>query len=194
ILADAEVADDRDVLLRLSALLGVPYNIVRRRVQDTTSGAQSQRIVASDVALRDVAFIAEPATAFPGVTTQSRAVRQYPWGALAAHVLGYTGTVSETELKNLPEGRDLEMGDSVGKNGVELSYESLLAGDHGQRKLVADADGNVRQVVSETAPRKGNDVYLTIDAQVQMVADKALAKLVAPSGSIGSGLGTAAAL
>ncbi|MEG0070621.1 MAG: penicillin-binding protein 2 [Raoultibacter sp.] len=194
ILADAEVADDRDVLLRLSALLGVPYNIVRRRVQDTTSGAQSQRIVASDVALRDVAFIAEHATAFPGVTTQSRAVRQYPWGALAAHVLGYTGTVSETELKNLPEGRDLEMGDSVGKNGVELSYESLLAGDHGQRKLVADADGNVRQVVSETAPRKGNDVYLTIDAQVQMVADKALAKLVAPSGSIGSGLGTAAAL
>ncbi|MEG0071696.1 MAG: penicillin-binding protein 2 [Raoultibacter sp.] len=194
ILADAEVADDRDVMLRLSALLGIPYNIVRKRIQDATSGAQSQRVVASDVALRDIAFISEHQGAFPGVTTQSRTVRHYPWGALGAHVLGYTGTVSEAELNNIPAGQKLEMGDSVGKSGVEKTYEAMLAGDHGQRKLVADADGNVRQVVSETDPGKGNDVYLTINAKVQMVADRALAKLIAPSGKIGGGTGSAAAL
>ncbi|MEG0216693.1 MAG: penicillin-binding protein 2 [Raoultibacter sp.] len=194
ILADAEVANDRDVLLRLSALLGIPYNIVRKRVQDTTTGAQSQRVVANDVPLRDIAFISEHQGAFPGVTTQSRSVRHYPWGALGAHVLGYTGTVAAAELEKVAPSQELEMGDAVGKSGVEATYEAMLAGDHGQRKLVADADGNVRQVVSEIAPSKGNDIYLTINAKVQMVADKALAKLVAPDGKLGGGVGSAAAL
>ena len=194
VLADAEVANDRDVLLRLSALLGLPYGVVRQRAQDTTGGAQSQRVIASDVDLRNVAFISEHQDAFPGVTTEARTDRVYPYGALAAHALGYVQTVSEADLENASPGQDLEMGDMVGRSGAEQSFESLLAGDHGQRQLVADAEGNVRQVVSEIDPTKGNDVYLTIDAKVQTVADQLLAELVAPNGVIGSGRGTAAAL
>ncbi len=194
VVADAEVAKDRTVIQRLSALLGIPHNIVRQRIQDSSSGAQSQRVVASDVKLRDVAFLSEHIDAFPGVTTQSRTVREYPWGALAAHVLGYTGPISEEEMKVKKAGSDFEMGDQIGKGGVEASYDTLLAGDHGQRVVVADADGTVRQVISETDPSKGNDIYLTIKAPVQQVADKALAALVAPTGAIGSGKGTAASL
>ena len=59
VLADADVVDDHDVVARLSAVLGIPQAIVRQRIQSTTAGAQSQRVVASDVRLRDVAFIAE---------------------------------------------------------------------------------------------------------------------------------------
>lgn len=194
VLADAEVASDRDVLLRLSALLGLPYGVVRQRAQDTTGGVQSQRVIASDVDLRQVAFISEHQDAFPGVTTENRTDRVYPYGSLAAHALGYVQTVSESDLENVAEGRDLEMGDMVGKTGVEQAYENLLAGDHGQRRLVADAEGNVRQVVSEIAPSKGNDVYLTIDAKVQTAADQILKETIAPNGSIGSGSGTAAAI
>ncbi|MDR0515249.1 MAG: penicillin-binding protein 2 [Coriobacteriaceae bacterium] len=194
VLADAEVARDRAVVQRLSALLGVPHNIVRQRIQDSSSGAQSQRVVARNVRLRDVAFIAEHATAFPGVTTQTRTTREYPWGALAAHVLGYTGPVSEDDMKAFREGSYLEMGDTVGKSGIEAVYDTVLSGDHGQRVVVADADGTVRQVVSETAPTKGNDIYLTLRAPVQQVADRALAALVAPTGDIGTGKGVAASL
>ncbi|MGI6105475.1 MAG: penicillin-binding protein 2 [Raoultibacter sp.] len=194
VLANAEVANDRDVVQRLSVLLGIPHNIVRQRIMDTSSGAQSQRIVASDVGLRNVAFISEHASAFPGVSTESRTVREYPYGALAAHVLGYTGLMSEEELQTQKEGVVYEMGDTIGKTGVEASYDSILAGDHGQRVVVADADGTVRQVVSETEPTKGNDIYLTIKAQVQQVADRALAAMVAPEGVIGKGKGTAASL
>ena len=86
VLADPDVADDRDVVLRLSALLGVPYHVVRQRIQDASSGAQSQRVVASDARLRDAAFIAEHSDAFPGVDVEERSVRDYPYGALAAHV------------------------------------------------------------------------------------------------------------
>ncbi len=186
VLADADVAKNTNVILRLSALLGIPYDVVRARILDSSTGAQSQRVVAKDIRLRDAAFISEHQDAFPGVTTQIRSDRIYPYGALAAHILGYTGTSSEDDLKNVTEGRDIEMGDTVGKSGIEQSYDDVLAGDHGQRTLITDASGEVQQVVSESDPTKGNDIYLTIAAPVQY--DTALRELVQ------GGTGTAASL
>ncbi len=186
VLADAEVASNSNVVLRLSALLGIPYEVVRSRILDSSSGAQSQRVVASDVKLRDIAYISEHVDAFPGVTTQIRTTRSYPYGALAAHALGYVGTASEDDLNNVADGRDIESGDAVGKSGIEQTYDALLAGDHGQRVLITNASGVVQQVVGETDPTKGNDIYLTIDAQVQHVADTVLKNAVT------NGTGTAA--
>ncbi|WP_101722158.1 penicillin-binding protein 2 [Eggerthella timonensis] len=192
VLADAEVANDRDVVQRLSAVLGIPYNVVRQRIQDATGGAQSQRVVASDVRLRDVAFITEHSDAFPGIKTEERYVRDYPYGALAAHVVGYTGSVTEDGLKTVGEGRDVELGDDMGTSGIELQYDRLLAGEHGKRKVVANADGEVVRVVSETQPTKGSDVYLALKGPVQYVADRELAALIAPeNGTIGTGSGVA---
>lgn len=187
VLADSDVADDTDVCLRLSALLGIPYEVVRSRILDSSSGAQSQRVVASDVKLRNIAYISEHADAFPGVTTQIRTTRTYPYGALAAHVLGYTGTATEDDLANVADGREIESGDAVGHSGIEQTYDSLLAGDHGQRVLVTDASGVVQQIVGETDPTKGNDIYLTLNAQVQHTADRVLQEAVT------GGTGTAAA-
>ncbi|NHM14333.1 penicillin-binding protein 2 [Xiamenia xianingshaonis] len=193
ILADPDVADRPDVVGRLSAVLGIPRNVVRTRIQDASEGAQSQRVVASDARMRDVAFIAEHSDAFPGVTVQQRTVRDYPYGALAAHVVGYTGAVIDSDLENVQEGRDLQPNDVVGRAGVEYVYDNLLAGDHGERKVMADAKGNVVEVVSETQPSMGSDIRLTIEAPVQSVCDEALAKLIAPNGVIGTGTGTAGA-
>jgi penicillin-binding protein 2 len=103
-------------------------------------------------------------------------------------VLGYTGTASSDDLSNVTDGRDIEMGDAVGKSGIEQSYDDVLAGDHGQRMLITNASGEVQQVVSETDPTQGNDIYLTIAAPVQYAADTALRELVT------GGTGTAAAL
>ncbi len=195
VLADPDVADDHDTVSRLSAVLGVPYPVVRQRIQDQSAGAQSQRVVASDASLRNVAFISEHSDAFPGITVQTRTVREYPYGALAAHVLGYTSTATAANLETVREGRTIESGDEVGQSGVEATYDSVLAGDHGQRVVIADAKGNVREVVSETQPTKGSDVYLTIKAPVQYKVDSLLAELIAPDeGKIGSGTGTAGAV
>ena len=194
VLSDADVIDDRDVMLRLSAVLGVPYNVVRTRLQDTSSGAQSQRVIASDARLRDVAFIAEHSDAFSGVTVQERAVRTYPYGALCSHVVGYTGTVSEDSLANMPSNRTVELGDDVGQSGIESIYDNYLAGEHGQRVVMADAEGNVVEVVSETPATRGSDVYLTIKAHAQYVAETALKELIAPNNIIGEGTGVAGAV
>ena len=194
VLADSDVADDHDVVQRLSAVLGIPYNVVRSRILDTSSGAQSQRVVASDARMRDVAFIAEHSDAFSGVTIQERSIRSYPYGALASHVVGYTGSVTEDGLASMPANRDVELGDDVGQSGIESMYDEVLAGEHGIRTVMADADGNVVSVVSETQPSRGSDVYLTIKAPVQYVAETALKNLIAPDGVIGKGTGVAGAV
>lgn len=178
VLAEADVANDRDVVTRLAALLGIPAPVVRQRIMNASSGAQNTRVVASDASLRNLAFIGEHADAFPGVSCENRTMRVYPYGTLAAHVLGYTGTVSEDELKNVAEGRDIQSGDIVGKNGIESSFDEILSGDHGARTLLTDAGGNVLEVLSETDPTRGNDVYLTIKGAVQRVADETVANYV----------------
>lgn len=193
VLADPDVIDNHDVVSRLSTVLGLPVGVVKNRLQNTTQGVQSQRTVASDVRLRDVAFISEHSDAFPGVSVESKTVRDYPYGALAAHVLGYTGSVTQDDIDSAAAGRDLEMGDDIGQSGVEYTYDNLLAGDHGQRKVVADANGNVIEIASETQAVKGSDIYLTIKGPVQYVADKALASLIAPNGVVGGGTGTGGA-
>lgn len=194
VLADASVADDHDVVQRLSSVLGIPYNIVRMRIQDQSSGAQSQRVVAPDARQRDVAFIAEHSDAFKGVTVQERTIREYPYGALAAHVLGYTGTVSEDELATAPTNRTIELGDTVGKSGIEAYYDNVLAGEHGQQRVVVDSQGHIVEVESETPPTRGSDIYLTIRSAVQYVAETQLAELIAPRGVIGEGKGSGGAV
>lgn len=193
VVADADVANDRDTVRRLSAVLGVPANVVRKRISDASSGAQSQRVVAKDVRLRDVAFISEHADAFPGVSVETRTIREYPYGALAAHALGYTGAPSEEQLEAKIEGRTIKATDDIGKSGIEATYDNLLAGDHGQRRVMVDVKGNVLEVASEVQPTRGSDVHLTIDSRVQYVSDVLLSELIAPGGTIGMGRGVAGA-
>ena len=194
VLADASAISDHDVIYRLSAVLGIPYNVVRARIQDQSSGAQSQRVVASDAPQRAAAFISEHSDAFPGINVEERSVREYPYGALAAHVLGYTGPVSEDELDTMGTNRTIELGDVVGKSGMESYYDNILAGEHGQRRVVVDSGGSVVEVESETAATRGSDIYLTIKAPIQYVADQGLADLVAPDGIIGHGRGVGGAV
>lgn len=194
VLAEPDVIDSTDTIKRLSAVLGIPEGIVRQRINDASSGAQSQRVVASDVTLRDVAFISEHSDAFDGVTVEARTVREYPYGALAAHVLGYAGSPTDDELNAKRSGRVIESGDTVGKSGVEAFYDAILSGDRGDRRVMVDAGGNIVSVVSETSPVKGSDLYLTIDSYAQYVADRALAQTIAPAGDIGTGKGVAGAV
>lgn len=193
VLADASVLKSADIVKRLSVVLGIPIAVVRRRIADTSTGAQGKRVVASDISFTQEAYIREHIDAFGGISIEKRTIRSYPYKALAAHVLGYTGKVSQEDLKTVAHNRHVELGDDVGKNGVEYTYDQILAGEHGRRRVIADTNGTVVGVVSDTAPVQGSDLYLTIKAPLQYVADAALAQTIAPRGVIGEGHGVAGA-
>ena len=132
-------------------------------------------MVGEDVRLRDVAFIAEHADAFPGITVEERSQREYPYGALAAHVLGYTSMATPESLENQAAGRDVLAIDTIGSAGVEATYDAYLSGEHGESQVMVDANGRRISVMSDIKDTKGNDLYLTLDARYNYIAYEALA-------------------
>lgn len=181
--ASPDVVDDEVEMQLLANLIGMPYYAVRRKIQNQNEGAQSKRTVAVDVSRRVVAFIDEHPYLFNGVEVQERTERLYPNGSLAAHVLGYTGTISSEELEwsqnpRNQEGIKYNAGDIVGQAGVESQYESVLQGIRGEQVVYVDAYGSVLDSSASIDPQSGSDVVLTIDSAVQRTAEESLARVI----------------
>ena len=110
---------------------------------------------------------------FPGVDIRATLARYYPLGAVTAHVIGYTGIISQDELAKLDPEQYISTS-QVGKIGIEGAYESLLHGSVGMRQVETDAQGRVVRIVSSTAPVPGKNLYLSLDVRLQEAAEKAL--------------------
>ena len=100
-------------------------------------------------------------------------VREYPRGKLAAHIIGYTGELNQTELTQ-KKSEGYRLGDVMGKMGVEYAYEKELRGEWGGLKLGVDGAGRIVSLLGENPAQVGQDIILTIDANVQQAAEKAL--------------------
>ena len=181
VVADADVADDEVEMQLLANLIGMPRQAVYRKVIDSSEGAQSVRTVATDVSRRVVAYLGEHPAAFSGVSVQQRSQRSYPQGTLAAHVVGYTGTVTAEQLE--ASGSDdssvqYKSGDVVGQAGVEAMYESILQGIRGEQTVYVDSNGKILQSSTKIDPQSGSDVVLTIDSSIQKAAEDSLEKVL----------------
>lgn len=181
VVADADVADDEVEMQLLANLIGMPRQAVYRKVIDSSEGAQSVRTVATDVSRRVVAYLGEHPAAFSGVSVQQRSQRSYPQGTLAAHVIGYTGTVTAEQLE--ASGSDdssvqYKSGDVVGQAGVEAMYESILQGIRGEQTVYVDSNGKILQSSTKIDPQSGSDVVLTIDSGIQKAAEDSLEKVL----------------
>lgn len=178
VLAPSTLHDDDETLARLSALLQVSVPEMKERLASRKEAALAPRVIAIDVPMTAVAYLAEHSAEFPGVEVQAYSVRQYPKGTLAAHVLGYTGEISEDQLGS-PEFEGYDPTDVVGKAGAERAFEGVLQGDRGKRVIEVDATGRPQRLIKEIDPEPGRDIRLTIDARVQRVTEKALAQALA---------------
>ncbi len=177
--ADPAVVDDVVKIQHLANILGMPAMAVRRKIQDQTEGAQSMRTVAVDVSRRVVAYIDEHQYLFDGIYVEERAQRFYPLGTACAHVLGYTGSPTSEQLQEANEDTSdsaipYESGDTIGQAGIEFEYESVLQGVRGEQTVYVDADGSVLDYATTIEAQNGSDVVLTIDAKVQLAAEKGI--------------------
>ena len=181
--AYSSLADDEILVRHLANTLGMPYVAVRRNIQDNTEGAQSAHTVATDVDRRAVAYIKEHGSAFDGVEIAERSERLYPNGETAAHLLGYTGTVSQETLDAQEKSDDpaaikYQSGDIVGQAGIEAQYESVLQGIRGEQTVRVDADGNVVGQADAIDPQPGSDIRLTIDLKIQKACEEGLQRSI----------------
>jgi penicillin-binding protein 2 len=121
-----------------------------------------------------LSYLAEHAREFPAVTIGRAYIRHYPYGELAAQVLGYVGAITPAQLRNLGSGYDLN--DRIGQTGVEAAYDSYLRGVDGEERLHVDSLGRpLNHVQITTLPKPGHAVQLTLDARLQQAAERALA-------------------
>lgn len=182
VVAESDVADDEIEMQLLGNLIGMPRQAVYRKVIDTSEGAQSVRTVSTDVSRRVVAYLGEHPAAFSGVSVQQRSTRAYPQGSLAAHVVGYTGTVTSEQLEASStddSAVQYKSGDVVGQAGVEAMYESVLQGIRGEQTVYVDSNGKVLDTSTKIDPQSGSDVVLTIDSDIQRAAETSLEEMLA---------------
>lgn len=122
-------------------------------------------VIANEVSNETVAAILENSDNLVGVTVEEQYIRRYVDSIYCSQILGYTGTVSNSELEELGDG--YESNDIVGKSGIEKSMESELSGVKGEQKVYVDTVGRITEVLDEDSPQAGHDVYLTIDINLQ---------------------------
>lgn len=124
----------------------------------------------------EVARFATNSFRFPGVEVQARLLRQYPYGALATHALGYIGRINQRESDDIDAAGDSANyvgSDNIGKTGLEESYEAQLHGTTGFQQVEVTASGRSVRTLSRTLPLAGKNLMLSLDAGLQQVIEKA---------------------
>lgn len=109
----------------------------------------------------------------PGVVIQLEPKREYRWNGTAAHLIGYLSEITESELKS-EKYQGYYSGEDVGKFGVEGTFEKYLHGKRGGRQVEVDAVGRRMRLLDEVLPIPGRNLWLTIDIELQKVAEECL--------------------
>jgi len=126
----------------------------------------------------EVAKFAANRYRFPGVEIKARLFRQYPFGELASHVIGYIGRINDKDQERLEElgvAANYRGTDFVGKSGIEGSYQNELHGTTGIEQVEIDAGGRGIRTLSRTPAQSGNDITLALDIKLQEIAEAAFA-------------------
>jgi penicillin-binding protein 2 len=150
--------DPSDILVRLAAGRANPFEPVRLR---------------RDVPKEVIAAIEETQLDLPGVLVEVEPVRHYVYGTLAAQIFGYVGEINEEELKRLHTA-GYEMGDLLGKDGLEQTYDAYLRGRNGEIQAEVDAQGRVVRTLGTIPAVPGNTVVLGMNLAVQQAAEAGL--------------------
>ncbi|MBM3810172.1 MAG: penicillin-binding protein 2 [Acidimicrobiia bacterium] len=152
-----------------------PDLVERLRRFDRTRARYESIIVKDELTAGEIAFVEahRGQDTFPEMELIHAQRRLYPRGGLAAHVIGYTGEVSEQEL-NTTEFARFRQGDVIGKAGIERQHNDTLMGVDGQRRVIVDNVGRVRKVIDKKEASSGRSLTLTIDLDLQVVAELAM--------------------
>lgn len=171
----ADVKDIDDTVKRLIPILALTEEDIDRFSSRIKTSKKTERVALKlNLTETDIAKFSEVKFQFPGVNIETQMTRYYPHGELFAHVIGYVGRINDKELKSID--KDLYAGTNlIGKIGVEKSYEDLLHGVPGNESVEADAHGNVLRNLGRKDPVRGNDLYLSIDYGLQVIATEQLA-------------------
>ena len=151
---------------------------VREEIKNIGYNKYRSSTIARGVCDETVAYIEEMQDELRGVEIASESVRYYPNGSLLSHVLGYMGSISDSQYEEYVTEKGYSADDLIGKDGIEATMESKLRGSDGIESILVNSAGDYVQTISQTEPVAGKNVYLTIDADLQEYAESCLEKCI----------------
>ncbi len=178
------------VYRRLSSVLGsgtTPRKLRRRIKQARLALPYSDVLLKNDVPRLVYQYILERQRQFPGIKAQPVSLRQYPRRTLAAQLFGTVGEISPTELKQ-SKFRGVVQGTTVGKSGIEYTYDRYLRGKDGAQRIYVDALGRAKARGPEIPPAQGKRIRLSLDLDLEKAGEEALSAAgVSTTATLGAG-------
>lgn len=167
--------DSAKVLDTLTQVLGLGEEDRKQFDKDLRRGRKPFEPVTLMVGLTEeqIALVAVNQFRLPGLDVEPQFIREYPLAEHFAHSVGYVGRINEKEAKTL-DSTEYRGTQSIGKTGIEHFYESRLHGHVGYEEVETNAQGRVMRVLKHQAPTPGEDIVLSLDAHLQVAAEKAL--------------------
>jgi penicillin-binding protein 2 len=129
-------------------------------------------LIKADIQRDQVAFVEENNRLLGGIHLKVEPLRNYHYGDLAAHALGYLGEINKDKLMKGESG--YRMGDIVGKEGIEFLFEQDMQGKKGYKEVEVDVSGRELAVLRKSPPQSGNHLQLTLDLRIQKVTEQAM--------------------
>jgi penicillin-binding protein 2 len=164
------------VFEKLGAITGVSPDKIQKRYDEIRTSGFRPRKIHGNLSSEQVVRIETSRYHLPGVSIAAENVRAYPFDNTLCHVLGYVGEISSAQLQ-LPAYSGYRVGDSVGKTGLEKTYESLLNGQDGYRWVEVDAAGRQGFTLRYPPPVpavSGADLHVTVDLELQLACEEYL--------------------
>ncbi|MFY9271253.1 MAG: penicillin-binding protein 2, partial [Candidatus Manganitrophaceae bacterium] len=168
-----DMPDSGAVFRRLSDLIGINDEEVLQRMASRRDDPYLPIKIKNDLPMREVALVEGHGLELPGIKIEPEFKRNALYGSMAAHLLGYVGEITQPQLET---GFYLNMkrGGIIGQFGVEQTFDSILRGTPGQKRVEVDALGHEVRTMKLDEPLRGDDIFLTIDLNLQKTAEEAL--------------------
>jgi penicillin-binding protein 2 len=174
--AEVPRGDLSDLIGRVAGIMEIPREQIDRKIPAQYYYLYNPIEIASNVPFNIIAALAENVDTLPGLSWQSKPMRNYADTGSLSHILGYVGDITRDELTMLYN-QGYQQGDLIGKAGIERQYDSILRGKTGRETRTVDVRG--RRVSGEAnntrePPVTGKNLVLTIDSSIQLLVEKAL--------------------
>ncbi len=171
-----DTPDINETIRTLSEITGRDPGQLKKQLQSLGRSQHFEpRIVMADVSHEELARVKVNSYRLPGVIINTVPARAYPNGSMAAQILGYSREITRAQLDAQPDPDRYKTGDFIGQAGIEKQWEEFLRGRSGYIQVEVDAMGHRRGELGIVDDKIGDDLYLTIDSDLQKAAEEGLA-------------------
>ena len=159
--------------LIISDLLNIDSNVMQQKYLDGLKNQQLSVIILDDLNVDQLIKFKENEDNLFSFEIATKLIRNYPYKSVAAHVIGYTQPITDSEYKFLFK-KGYKLNDLIGRTGIEYAYEDSIRGEWGGEMIEVNSLGKFQKSLGIKSPKQGNDIELTIDMNLQLVAEEVL--------------------